>query len=234
MGQKCHPIGFRIGITEEWKSRWYAPKAAYGDFLIEDQRIRSYIDRRLNRRQPFAAITRIEVERTRNEVKIVLHTARPGLVIGPKGAEVEKLKDALEHMIDRKVALNIVEIKNPDVDAQLVAEGIAEQLKKRVSFRRAMKQKCEGAMNCGAKGVKIQCSGRLMGHELARTETQHRGSIPLQTLQAHIDYGFAVSRTTYGTIGVKVWVYRGRYGEEPVLSDDGGSHRRPQRRGRRG
>jgi small subunit ribosomal protein S3 len=236
MGQKVNPIGFRTGITEDWSSRWFAPKAAYGDFLVEDQMLRRYIDNKANRRQPFAGVTKIEIERTRNEVKISLHTARPGLVIGPKGAEVEKLKDELEHLIDRKVVINILEIKRPDLDAQLVAEGIAEQLKKRIAFRRAMKQKIENALAGGAKGVKIQCSGRLGGHELARTETQHKGSIPLQTLQAHIDYGYAVSSTSYGTIGVKVWVYRGRYDEQVEATEETGEqqHRRPGRRGRRG
>lgn len=234
MGQKCNPIGFRTGITEDWKSRWYAPKAAYGDFLVEDEKIRRYVDKKLNRQRPYAAVTKVEIERTRNEVKVVLFTARPGLVIGPKGAEVDKLREHLESLIDRKVVVNIVEVKNPDMDAQLVADGIAEQLLKRAGFRRTMKQRCEGAMSAGAKGVKIRCAGRLGGSELARTEKQQRGSIPLQTLQAHVDYGFAVSRTTYGTIGVKVWIYLGRYGDEVAAPEGGQQDRRPARRGRRG
>lgn len=231
MGQKVNPIGFRTGITLGWKSRWYAPKAAYGEFLIEDHRIRKYVDERLNRRPPYAAVSQIEIERTRNDVRIVLHTARPGLVIGPKGAEVDRLREELEDLVDRKISVNIVEIKYPDLDAQLVAEGIAEQLKKRTSFRRAMKMRCDSTMAAGAKGVRVMCSGRLGGAEMARKETQKRGSIPLQTLQANVSYGYAVAKTTYGTIGVKVWIYLGRFGEEiePVATD---THRGGRRRGR--
>jgi small subunit ribosomal protein S3 len=231
VGQKVNPIGFRTGITLGWKSRWYAPKAAYGEFLIEDHRIRKYVDERLNRRPPYAAVSQIEIERTRNDVRIVLHTARPGLVIGPKGAEVDRLREELENLVDRKISVNIVEIKYPDLDAQLVAEGIAEQLKKRTSFRRAMKMRCESTMAAGAKGVRVMCSGRLGGAEMARKETQKRGSIPLQTLQANVSYGYAVAKTTYGTIGVKVWIYLGRFGEEiePVATD---THRGGRRRGR--
>ncbi len=230
MGQKINPTGFRIGITEGWRSRWFAPKAAYGEFLIEDYKIRDYIDRQLNRRPPHAAVARVEIERTRNEVKVFLHTARPGLVIGPKGAEVDKLREALEDLIDRKTSINIVEVKSPDTNAKLVAESIAEQLKKRGSFRRVMKQRCETAMAAGAKGIKIKCSGRLGGAEMARRETQIRGSIPLNTLQANVDYGFSVSRTTYGVIGVKVWLYKGRYGEEVEMGEP---VRRPGAGGRR-
>ena len=231
MGQKVNPIGFRTGITLGWKSRWYAPKAAYGEFLIEDHRIRRFVDDRLNRRPPYAAVSKIEIERTRSDVRVVLHTARPGLVIGPKGAEVDRLRVELEDLVDRKISVNIVEIKYPDLDAQLVAEGIAEQLKKRTSFRRAMKMRCESTMAAGAKGVRVMCSGRLGGAEMARKETQKRGSIPLQTLQANVSYGYAVAKTTYGTIGVKAWIYLGRFGEEiePVATDD---HRGGRRRGR--
>ncbi len=214
MGQKVNPRGFRTGITIGWQSRWYAPKAAYGEFLIEDEKIRRFVDARLNRQPPYAAVSKVEIERTRDEVRVMLHTARPGLVIGPKGAEIDKLREALEELIDRKVTLNIVEIKNPDLDAQLVAESISEQLKRRASFRRTMKQHCEQTMTSGAKGVKIIISGRLGGAELARTETQILGSIPLSTLEANVDYGLAVAITTYGTIGIKVWVYRGQYGED--------------------
>jgi len=231
VGQKVNPIGFRTGITVGWKSRWYAPKAAYGELLIEDYRVRSYVDDRLNRRPPYAAVSKVEIERTRNDVRVLLHTARPGLVIGPKGAEVDKLRGELEDLIDRKINLNIVEIKQPDLDAQLVAEGIAEQLKKRSSFRRAMKMRCEATMSAGAKGVRILCGGRLGGAEMARRETQKRGSIPLQTLQANVDYGLAVAKTTYGTIGVKVWIYLGEFGgkEEETA---GGSDALTGRRGR--
>ena len=235
MGQKIHPLGFRIGITEDWRSRWFAPKAAFAEFLIEDQKIREFVDNRLNRQPPYAAVSRVEIERTRNEVKVMLYTARPGLVIGPKGAEVDKLKEALEDLIDRKINLNIMEIKVPDGDAKLVAEAISEQLKKRSAFRRVMRMRLDSAMAAGAIGVKITCAGRLGGAEMARRETQLRGSVPLHTLQAHVDFGRATCRTTYGTIGIKVWLYRGRYGEEVDLVDVGPQHGRGRdRRGKRG
>jgi len=234
VGQKVHPTGFRIGITEEWRSRWFAPKAAFAEFLIEDQKIRRFVDHRLNRQPPYAAVSRVEIERTRDEVKVILHTARPGLVIGPKGAEVDKLKEALEDLIDRKINLNIVEIKVPDGDATLIAESVSEQLKKRAGFRRVMKMRMDAAMASGVKGVKIMCKGRLGGSEMARRETQIRGSIPLHTLQAHVDYGFTTCRTKYGTIGVKVWLYHGRYGEEVLLTDESPRGRRDGRRGKRG
>lgn len=235
MGQKINPTGFRIGITEDWRSRWFAPKAAYAEFLIEDQRIREHVDRKLNRQPPYAAVASVEIERTRDEVKVRLHTARPGLVIGAKGAEVDRLKDELEDLIDRKINLNIAEIKVPDGNAKLIAEAISEQLKKRASFRRVMKMRADAAMATGAKGVKIMCKGRLGGAEMARRETQIRGSIPLHTLQAHVEYGTATCRTTYGTIGIKVWLYHGRYGEEAVLQEDTQPRRgRDGRRGKRG
>jgi len=234
VGQKVNPIGFRTGITEGWKSRWYAPKAAYGEFLVEDAKIRKYVDNKLNRQPPYAAVSKIEIERTRNEVKVILYTARPGLVIGPRGAEVDKLKEELENLVDRKISVNIIEIKNPDVDAQLTAEAVAEQLTKRASFRRVMKMRCEATLSAGAKGIKVICSGRLGGSEIARSEKQVFGSIPLQTLQAYVDYGYAIARCTYGTIGVKVWIYRGMYGEEIVATEPGEQSRQaPRRRGRR-
>jgi len=232
MGQKVNPIGFRTGITEDWTSKWYAPKAAYGSFLIEDFKIRKLIDAKLNRRPPFAAVSRIDIERTREEVTITLRTARPGLVIGPKGAEVDKLREELEDLIKRKVApVKVIEIKNPDLNAQLVAEAVAEQLKKRASFRRVLKMRTESTIQAGAKGIKLVISGRLGGAEIARTEQTVVGSIPLTTLQANIDYGYAPAFTTYGAIGVKCWIYRGMYGEEVLETDvrPGG----PVRRGRR-
>ncbi len=232
MGQKINPIGFRTGITEDWTSKWYAPKAAYGAFLIEDYKIRKLIDAKLNRRPPFAAVSRIDIERTREEVTITLRTARPGLVIGPKGAEVDKLREELEDMIKRKVApVKVIEVKNPDLNAQLVAEAVAEQLKKRASFRRVLKMRTESTMQAGAKGIKLVISGRLGGAEIARTEQTVVGSIPLTTLQANVDYGYAPAFTTYGAIGVKCWIYRGMYGEEVLETDvrPGG----PVRRGRR-
>lgn len=232
MGQKVNPIGFRTGITEDWKSRWYAPKAAYGNFLVEDFKLRRYIDGKLNRRPPFAAISDILIERTREEVTVTLRTARPGLVIGPKGAEVDKLREELEDLIKRKVApVKVIEIKNPDLNAQLVAEAIAEQLKKRASFRRVLKQRMESTMQAGAKGIKIQVSGRLGGAEIARQEKAGLGSVPLTTLQANVDYGYAIAFTTYGTIGVKTWIFRGMYGEEVLETDvrPGGALRRGRR-----
>jgi small subunit ribosomal protein S3 len=223
MGQKVHPIGFRVGITEDWRSRWYAPKAAYAEFLIEDEKIRKLIDQQLNRTSPFAGCAGVEIERTRNEVKVVLATARPGMVIGPKGAEVDKLREKLEELIDRKVSVNIKEIKNPDLNAQLISLDICEQLKKRASFRRVMKMHCESSMQAGALGVKIICKGRLGGAEMSRQET----------LRANVDYGFAQAFTTYGAIGVRVWLYKGEYrdlkDEEKAVEQpgaEGTDHRR--------
>ena len=204
MGQKVNPTGFRTGITEDWKSRWYAPKQAYGNFLVEDFKVRRLIDQKLNRGKTQAAVSEILIERTREEVTITLRTARPGLVIGPKGAEVDKLREELEDMIKRKVApIKVIEIKNPDLNGQLVAEAIAEQLKKRASFRRVLKMRMESTMQAGAKGIKISVSGRLGGAEIARQEKATTGSVPLTTLQANVDYGYAIAFTTYGAIGVK-------------------------------
>jgi len=228
MGQKTSPIGFRTGITLGWQSTWFAPKADYGDFLVEDHKIREYIDRKFNRQMPKGAVAKIEVVRTRNEVKVMLHSARPGVVIGPRGGEVDKLREELEEMTGRKVSVNIIEIKEPDLSAVLIAEAIAEQLSKRASFRRTMKQHCEASMNAGAKGVKIICGGRLAGSEMARRETQKLGSIPLHTLDANVDYACATSRTTYGAIGVKVWIYKGKFGEE--IEPPPRRRRRPPRR----
>src|SRR5690349_12858167 len=232
MGQKVNPTGFRTGITEDWKSRWYAPKTAYGNFLVEDFKLRKLIDAKLNRRPPFAAVSDIRIERTREEVTITIHTARPGLVIGPKGSEVDKLREELEDLIKRKVApIKVIEIKNPDLNAQLVAEAIAEQLKKRASFRRVLKMRIESTMQAGAKGVRINVAGRLGGAEIARQEKVTQGSVPLTTLQANVDYGYAIAYTTYGTIGVKVWIYRGMKGEEVLETDvrPGGGPRRGRR-----
>src|SRR5829696_8728496 len=232
MGQKVNPTGFRTGITEDWKSKWYAPKHAYGTFLVEDFKIRRLIDAKLNRRPPFAAVSDILIERTREEVTITIKSARPGLVIGPKGAEVDKLREELEDMIGRKVApIKVIEIKNPELNAQLVAEAVAEQLKKRASFRRVLKMRLETTMQAGAKGIKLQVSGRLGGGEIARSEKAGQGSVPLTTLQANVDYGYAIAFTTFGTIGVKTWIYKGLYGEDIADTDvrPGG----PPRRGRR-
>jgi len=235
MGQKTQPFGLRVGITEAHRSRWYAPKALYGELLVEDYKIRKYLDEKLNRTPPFAAVSEIQIERTREELKVILRTARPGLVIGPKGAEVDRMTESLQYMTGRKVSINIIEIKNPDLDAQLVAEAVAEQLKKRASFRRVVKMRAEAAMQAGAKGCKILMAGRLGGAEMSRTLDTRLGSLPLSTLQAHIDYGFAQGQTTYGIIGVKVWIYKGMFTEqsavEDTVSDAAGA--RPRARGRR-
>ncbi len=228
MGHKTSPTGFRTGVTLGWQSTWFAPKASYGDFLVEDQKIRKYIDNRFNRQMPKGAVAKVEIIRTRNEVNVTLHSGRPGVVIGPRGGEVDKLREELEGVTGRKVTVNVIEIKEPDLNAALVGEGIAEQLGKRASFRRTMKQFCEAAMNGGAKGVKITCAGRLAGSEMARTETQKMGSIPLHTLDANVDYAQATARTTYGAIGIKVWIYLGKFGEE--LETPERERRRPPRR----
>ncbi len=213
MGQKTHPFGFRVGITEGHKSRWYAPKALFAELLVEDYKIRKYVDQRMNRTPPFAAVSDIHIERTREELTVIVKTARPGLVIGPKGAEIDRLTQDLQVMTGRKVSVKIIEIRNPDTNATLIAEAIAEQMKKRTNFRRLLKQRCEGAMQNGAKGVKIQVSGRLGGAEMSRKFDTRLGSIPLSTLQANVDYACVPSHTTYGTIGIKVWVYKGMYEE---------------------
>jgi small subunit ribosomal protein S3 len=214
MGQKTSPIGFRTGVTLGWQSTWFAPKANYGEFLVEDQKIRKYVDKKFNRSVPNGAVAKVQIIRTRNEVKVTMYSARPGVVIGPRGGEVDKLREELEALTGRKISVNVIEIKEPDLNATLVAEAIAEQLGKRASFRRAMKQFCEAAMNAGARGVKIVCSGRLAGSEMARKESQKMGSIPLHTLDADVDYATATARTTYGAIGIKTWIYKGKFGEE--------------------
>lgn len=234
MGQKTHPFGFRVGITEAHKSRWYAPKALFAELLVEDYKIRKYVDKRLNRTPPFAAVSDIHIERTREELTILVKTARPGLVIGPKGAEIDRLTTDLMALTGRKVSIKILEIKNPDTDATLIGEAIAEQMKKRANFRRLLKQRCEAAMQNGAKGVRIQVSGRLGGAEMSRVFATRLGSIPLSTLQANVDYASVPAWTTYGVIGIKVWVYKGMYtdAEEEQL-DSKAAGARARARGRR-
>jgi small subunit ribosomal protein S3 len=234
MGQKTSPIGFRTGIRLDWQSTWFAPKANFGEFLIEDHRVRKFVNKKFNESNPYAAVSKVEIARTRNEVKVTLHTARPGMIIGPKGAEVDKLREELEELIDRKVNVNVVEIKEPSLDAKLVADNIAMQLGRRASFRRAMKMQCDNVMGTGAKGVKIMCSGRLGGAEMARKETQKLGSIPLQTIDANVDYGVSTARTTYGAIGIKVWIYKGKFGEEitPIAKSRGKGAPRGAKKGR--
>ena len=205
MGQKVNPHGLRVGVIKDWDSRWYARNGKVGDLLVEDNKIRNYLKKTLYS----AGIPRIEIERDNAKVRIYLHCARPGVVIGKGGTEIERIRLEVEKMIGKSVALNIVEVRNPDMDAQLVAENIAQQLEKRIAFRRAMKNAMGRAMRMGALGIKVQCSGRLNGAEIARTEHYHDGTIPLQTLRADIDYGFAEAATTYGRIGVKCWIYKG-------------------------
>ncbi len=205
MGQKIHPHGFRVGINRDWDTRWFASKKEFSDFLIEDHKIRKFLKKKL---YP-AGVSCIEIERAANKITINVHTAKPGIVIGRGGTGVEVIKADLHKLVGKPCNINIIEVKRPDMDAQLVAEAVAAQLERRTSFRRAMKQTIGRAIKNGAKGIKITCSGRLGGAEIARSESYHEGSIPLQTIRADIDFGFAEARTTYGRIGVKVWVYKG-------------------------
>lgn len=234
MGQKTHPLGYRVGVTEVHRSRWYAPKALFAELLVEDYRIRQYVDKRLNRTPPFAAVSDIHIERTREELTIIVKTARPGLVIGPKGAEIDRLTQDLMALTGRKVSIKILEINNPDTNAMLIAEAVGEQIKKRANFRRLLKQRCEAAMQNGAKGVRIQLAGRLGGAEMSRRFDTRLGSIPLSTLQANVDYACIHTTTTYGVIGIKVWVYKGMYtdAEEEQL-DSKAAGARARARGRR-
>ncbi len=204
MGHKIHPKGLRLGIIKTWDSRWYAGKD-YAKYAVEDVRIRDYIKGKLFHAQ----ISKIEIERVANRVKISVHSARPGIIIGRKGSEVDNLRKTLQDMTKKEIVLNIIEVRRPELDAQLVAEGIALQLERRVAFRRAMKRAVQQTMRLGAQGVRVACGGRLSGAEMARREWYREGRVPLHTLRADIDYGLAVARTTYGTIGVKVWIYKG-------------------------
>ena len=205
MGQKVNPHGLRVGVIKDWDSKWYA-EADFADYLVEDYNIRTFLKKKLYA----AGVSKIEIERTAGKVKVKVNTAKPGIVIGKGGNLVELLKKELEKLTGKEIALDIAEVKNPEVNAQLVAENIAGQIEKRVAFRRAMKQAMSRAMKMGAKGIKTSASGRLAGAEMARTEHYHEGTIPLQTLRADIDYGFAEADTTYGKIGVKVWIYKGQ------------------------
>lgn len=205
MGQKVNPHGLRVGVIKDWDSRWFANKATFGDTLVEDYNVRNFIKKSLYA----AGVPRIEIERFADKVRIHIHCAKPGIVIGRGGAEIEKLRQSVAKMMNKDVALNIIEVKQPDLSAQLVAESVAQQLENRVSFRRAMKQAIGRAMKLNARGIKIRVSGRLGGAEIARAESYHEGTIPLQTIRADIDYGTAEAATTYGRIGVKVWIYRG-------------------------
>ena len=235
MGQKVNPHGFRLGITTEWKSRWFADKQ-YADYVKEDVAIRKLMTKGMER----AGISRVDIERTRDRVRVDIHTARPGIVIGRRGAEAERLRGELEKLTAKQVQLNILEVKNPEADAQLVAQGVAEQLSSRVAFRRAMRKAQQSAMKSqGVKGIRIQCSGRLGGAEMSRSEFYREGRVPLHTLRANIDYGLYEARTTFGRIGVKVWIYKGDITQSRAERDAAEAalreHRRtrPERRPRR-
>jgi small subunit ribosomal protein S3 len=225
MGQKVNPTGFRTGIMEGWKSRWYASKKDFSDLLVEDVKIRRFVKSKFR----YAGISKIEIERTRDEVKVVLHAARPGIIIGRKGQEVERLQGELQDLVGRRINIKIEEIGRPEIYAQLVAEEIAEQLQKRSSFRRTMKRAMEQTMEAGAKGIKIQLAGRLGGAEMARREKQISGSIPLSTLQAKIDYGFTEAKTAQGHIGVQVWINQGMYQEEDTNGADAQAGQAPKK-----
>lgn len=232
MGQKVNPHGLRVGVIKDWDSRWFADKSTFGDTLVEDYNIRNYVMSILNRRSKnpsdkcvYAGVPKVEIERFADndggqKIKLHIHCAKPGLVIGRGGAEIEKIRADIEKKVGKKVAINIVEVKQPDINAQLVAEKIAHDLEDRISFRRAMKQSIGRAMKLGAKGIKVRCSGRLAGAEIARAESYHEGTIPLQTIRADIDYGTAEAHTTYGRIGVKVWIYRGEVLKGEVAASD--------------
>ncbi|MBI4408882.1 MAG: 30S ribosomal protein S3 [Gemmatimonadetes bacterium] len=209
MGQKTHPRGFRLGIIKPWKSRWYAERN-FDELLREDETIRKYLHQRLSH----AAVSEIEIERKPQKIVVTVHTARPGVVIGKQGAEVDKLRDELTHLTKSEVSINVEEVKRPELDAQLVADSVAHQLQQRISFRRAMKRAVQSAMRAGAEGIRIQTGGRLGGAEIARTEGYHEGRVPLHTLRADIDYAQSTARTTYGTIGVKVWIFKGEIVED--------------------
>lgn len=229
MGQKVNPIGLRVGVNRTWDSRWFAGRSEYGQLLHEDIRIREYLEGRLKQ----AGIAKIVIERPHKKCRVTIHTARPGVVIGKKGADIEKLRRKLTEFTDSEVHLNIVEIRKPEIDATLVAENIAQQLERRVAFRRAMKRSVQNAMRLGAQGIRINCGGRLGGAEIARTEWYREGRVPLHTLRSDIDYGTATGRTAYGAIGIKVWIFKGEIMEHDPMAHDRraaeGSDSRPAR-----
>jgi small subunit ribosomal protein S3 len=216
MGQKINPIGFRVGINRTWDSRWFADNAEYGRLLLEDMDIRKHILK--NQRQ--AGISKVVIERPHKKCRVTVHAARPGILIGKKGADIEKLRGQLSKLTDSEVFLNIVEIRKPEIDATLVAEGIAQQLERRVAFRRAMKRAVQSAMRLGAEGIRINCAGRLGGAEIARTEWYREGRVPLHTLRSNIDYGQAEARTAYGVIGIKVWIFKGEIMEHDPMAQE--------------
>ena len=226
MGQKVNPIGFRLGINRTWDSRWYANKANYADLLHEDLELRSFLNKRLQQ----AGLSKVVIERPAKRARVTIHTARPGVVIGKKGADIETLRGELARKTGGDVSLNIVEIRKPEIDATLIAENIAQQLERRIAFRRAMKRAVQSAVRLGAKGIRINCAGRLGGAEIARTEWYREGQVPLHTLRADIDYGTADAMTTYGICGVKVWVYRGEIlAHDPMAVEKRAIEQQPQR-----
>jgi small subunit ribosomal protein S3 len=227
MGQKVHPTGFRTGVTEPWKSRWYATKKEFRDLLLEDVKVRKF----LKTKYRAAAIPKVEIERTRDEVKVILHSARPGVIIGRKGQEVDRLQDELQELLGRRVNLKVEEVSRPEIQAQLVAEDIADQLSKRAAFRRTLKRALDTTMDAGAKGVKIQLAGRLGGAEMSRCEKAIAGAMPLSTLRAKIDYGFCEAPTAQGNIGIQVWVNQGMYEEDGDGADaqEGQAPKKPKR-----
>jgi small subunit ribosomal protein S3 len=227
MGQKVHPTGFRTGVTEPWKSRWYASKKEFRDLLLEDFKVRRF----LKTKYRSAAIPKVEIERTRDEVKVILHCGRPGVIIGRKGQEVDRLQEELEELLGRKVNLKVEEVSRPEIQAQLIAEDIADQLVKRAAFRRTLKRSLDATMDAGAKGVKIQLAGRLGGAEMSRCEKAIAGSMPLSTLRAKIDYGFCEASTAQGNIGIQVWVNQGMYEEDGDGADaqEGQAPKKPKR-----
>jgi small subunit ribosomal protein S3 len=227
MGQKVNPVGFRVGVTEPWKSRWYASKKDFRDLLMEDFRVRKF----LKTKYRAAAIPKVEIERTRDEVKVILHSARPGVIIGRKGQEVDRLQDELQELLGRRVNLKVEEVSRPEIQAQLIAEDIADQLVKRAAFRRTLKRAIDTTMDAGAKGVKIQLAGRLGGAEMSRCEKAIAGSMPLSTLRAKIDYGFCEAPTAQGNIGIQVWVNQGMYEENGDGADaqEGQAPKKPKR-----
>ncbi len=250
MGHKVHPIGFRVGVIRDWDSKWYLPQRSFADALYEDWKIRRFIKgtdsdtakksiASLQRALSSAAIARVEIERAGNRVKVTLHTAKPGMIIGRQGKGVEDLKNALEALTKKQVHVNVMEIRHPDIDAQLVAESIAQQIEKRIAYKRAMRQAILRSMKLGIRGIRIMCSGRLAGAEMARKEQDRQGKIPLHTIRADIDYGFAEAATTYGNIGIKVWIYKGDVlpgqprQSEPEVPRQARGEGRPDRSGER-
>ena len=231
MGQKVNPYGFRLGITTDHRSRWFADSTKkgqrYSDYVVEDVKVRNYLQEKLDR----AGISKIELERTRDRIRVDIFAARPGLVIGRRGAEAETLRTELEKLTGKQVLLNILEVKNPESDAQLVAQGIAEQLSARVAFRRALRKGIQGALRSGAKGIRVQCAGRLGGAEMSRSEFYREGRVPLHTLRSNIDYGFYEAKTTFGRIGVKVWIYKGDLTAKELAAQQATQQRGPRQGG---